>query len=57
MAKAQTFGEKLNKGKDVKRLVVKVIKGFKDDSGKTRFVEHFIKVDDMSEVTKLDINE
>lgn len=57
MAKAQTFGDKLNKNKAVDRPVVKVIKGFKDESGNTRFVEQFVKVNDMSEVTKLDINE
>lgn len=57
MAKTQTFGDKLNKKKGDDKSVVKVIKGFKDDKGSTRFVEQLVKVDDMNEVTKLDINE
>ncbi len=56
MAKTQTFGDKVNK-KEAPKPVVKVIKGFKDDKGATRFVEAFVKVDDINEVTKLDINE
>lgn len=47
----------MGKGKAADKPVVKVIKGFKDDAGATRFVEQFVKVDDMNEVTKLDINE
>lgn len=57
MAKKQTFGDKMGKGKGADKPVVKVIKGFKDDQGTTRFVEQFVKVNDMNEVTKLDINE
>ena len=57
MAKAQTFGDKLNKNKEADKPVVKVIKGFKNEAGSTRFVEQFVKVNDMNEVTKLDINE
>ena len=56
MAKTQTFGDKLKKGKHADKPVVKVIKGFVDENGSTRFVERFVKVDDMNEVTKLDIN-
>jgi hypothetical protein len=56
MAKAQSFGDKLKKKKAEAKPVVKVIKGFKGNDGTVRFVEQFVKVDDISEVDKIDIN-
>ncbi len=56
MAKAQTFGDKLKKKKSEEKPVVKVIKGFKGNDGTVRFVEQFMKVDDMSQLDQIDIN-
>lgn len=56
MAKAQTFGDKLKKKKAEEKPVVKVIKGFKGNDGTVRFVEQFMKVDDMSQLDQIDIN-
>lgn len=56
MAKAQSFGDKLKKKKAESKPVVKVIKGFKGTDGSVRFVEQFMKVDDIAEVDKIDIN-
>ncbi|MBX3044481.1 MAG: hypothetical protein KIT33_10950 [Candidatus Kapabacteria bacterium] len=55
MAKAQSFGDKLKKKKAESKPVVKVIKGFKGSDGSIRFVEQFMKVDDINEVDKIDI--
>jgi hypothetical protein len=54
MAKQQTFGDKLKK-KEVEKPVVKVIKGIPTEKGSLRFIERFVKVDDLNEVTKIDI--
>jgi hypothetical protein len=56
MAKAQTFGDKLKKKKAEDKPVVKVIKGFKGNDGTVRFVEQFMKVDDINQVDHIDIN-
>ncbi|MDX9790586.1 MAG: hypothetical protein WC313_02510 [Candidatus Kapaibacterium sp.] len=56
MAKAQSFGDKLKKKKTEEKSVVKVIKGFKGNDGSIRFVEQFIKIDDINQVDKIDIN-
>jgi hypothetical protein len=56
MAKAQTFGDKLKKKKGEDRPVVKVIKGYKDQDGSVKFIEQFMKVDDINSVDKLDIS-
>jgi hypothetical protein len=55
MAKKQTFGDKLKKGKGVDKQIVKVIKGFQSANGSTKYMEEYIKVEDMNEVTKIDI--
>lgn len=55
MAKKQSFGDKLKRGKGVDKNVVKVIKGLKTESGSTKYVEEYIKVDDMNQVTKIEI--
>jgi hypothetical protein len=56
MAKAQTFGDKLKKKKAEEKPVVKVIKGFKGNDGTVRFVEQFVKIDDINQVEQIDIN-
>ncbi|MDT3738092.1 MAG: hypothetical protein RO257_01185 [Candidatus Kapabacteria bacterium] len=56
MAKAQSFGDKLKKKKAEEKPVVKVIKGYKGNDGTVRFVEQFVKVDDINQVDKVDIN-
>ncbi|GAB1371425.1 hypothetical protein MASR1M45_14870 [Candidatus Kapaibacterium sp.] len=56
MAKAQTFGDKLKKKKEEIKPVVKVIKGFKGNDGSVKFVEQFMKLDDLNQVDKIDIN-
>lgn len=57
MAKKQTFGDKMKKGKVDDRVVVKVIKGFKDESTNgTKFAEQFVKVDNLNQLDKIDIN-
>lgn len=56
MAKTQTFGDKVKKSKEAQKPVVKVIKGLKNEDGSTRFIEKFVKIDDLNNVTQLDIN-
>ena len=56
MAKTQTFGDKLKKKKLDTTINIKVIKGYKSDEGTTKFVERFVKVNDLSEIDKIDIN-
>ena len=56
MAKTQTFSDKLNKSKQAIKPTVKVIKGFTSEIGSTRFLEKVVKVDDLSQLDKLDIN-
>lgn len=57
MAKQQTFGDKLKKKKQIDSSInVKVIKGFRTDEGNLRFVEKFVKVQDLNELTKVDIS-
>lgn len=55
MAKQQTFGDKLKKKKAEEKPVVKIIKGFKGSDGGVKFVEQFVKVDDLSQLDKIDI--
>jgi hypothetical protein len=57
MAKQQTFGDKLKKKKiGDNRISVKFIKAYRTDEGSMRFVEKFVKVNDIAEVEKIDIN-
>ncbi len=57
MAKTQTFGDKLKKKKLADTGInVKVIKGYRTDEGNMRFVEKFVKVNDVNEIAKIDIN-
>lgn len=56
MAKQQSFGDKAKgKVKDT-TLNVKVIKGYRSDSGSIKFVTRFVKVKDVAEVDKIDIS-
>ena len=56
MAKQQTFSDKLNKKVADTRTTIKIIKGFSSDIGSTRFIEKVIKIDDVGQIAKLDIN-
>ncbi len=56
MAKQQTFGNKSKSKKGDEKPVVKIIKGFKSEDGTPRFLEQFVKLDDISQVEKVDIN-
>jgi len=57
MAKQQTFGDKLKKKKQADSGInVKVIKGFRTDEGNLRFLEKFVKVQDLNELTSVDIS-
>jgi len=57
MAKTQTFGDKLKKKKQVDvGINVKVIKGYRTDDGNMRFMEKFVRVNDVNDIAKIDIN-
>jgi hypothetical protein len=55
MAKTQTFGDKQKKKAADTKISVKVIKAFRSDKGTIKFVERFVKVDDISQAEKIDI--
>lgn len=55
MAKTQTFGDKLKKKKGDDKVSVKVIKAYRSEVGTTRFLEKFVKIDDMTQIDKIDI--
>lgn len=55
MAKTQTFGDKLKKKKGDDKISVKVIKAYRSEIGSTRFLEKFVKIDDMTQIDKIDI--
>jgi hypothetical protein len=54
MAKKQTFGDKSKKV--VSKPVIKVVKGYRSEEGSVRFLEQFVKVDDLAVADKIDIN-
>jgi len=56
MAKTQTFGDKLKKKKADSGVNVKVIKTMRSDTGALRFTESFVKVNEISEIDKIDFN-
>ena len=57
MAKTQTFGDKLKKGKVIDFIPVKVIKWYKDDNrDSVRSLERFVRIKDLSELDKIDVN-
>jgi hypothetical protein len=56
MAKAQTFGDKLKKKKSTDEGInVKVIKGFRTEKGSMNYLEKFVRINDISEIDKIDI--
>ncbi len=56
MAKTQTFGDKLKKKKHDDKISVKVIKSYRTDDGKTRFIESFVKVTELSELENISVS-
>jgi hypothetical protein len=56
MAKTQTFGDKTKKKAVDTRVNVKVVKAYRSDKGTIKFVERFVKVDDLGQVEKIDIS-
>ena len=56
MAKQQTFQDKLKKLKTDSRVNVRVIKAYRSDKGTVKFVERFVKVDDVNQIEKIDIS-
>ena len=54
MAKAQSFGDKNKKKAADIKINVKVIKAFRSDKGTTKFMERFVKVDDLGQLDKMD---
>jgi hypothetical protein len=55
MAKTQTFGDKLKKQKQQELVNVKVVHTVRTDKGSLRFLEKFVKVKDVNEVTNIDV--
>jgi hypothetical protein len=55
MAKAQTFGDKSKKKAGDNKLSVKVIKAYRSEKGTTKFLERFVKVDDLGQLDKMEI--
>ena len=56
MAKTQTFSDKLKGKEKDTRVSVKIIKGITSEIGSTRFIEKVVKIDDLGQLAKLDIN-
>ncbi len=56
MAKQQTFGDKLKKKKVEEKISVKIIKGYRSETGTTRFLEKFVKVDTLDQINNIDIS-
>lgn len=56
MAKQQTFGDKLKKKKGEEKPIVKVIQSYRNDEGNLKFLEKFIRVDDLNALDKVDIS-
>ncbi len=56
MAKQQTFQDKLKKLKTDTRVNVRVIKAYRGDKGTIKFMERFVKVDDVNQIEKIDIS-
>lgn len=56
MAKQQTFLDKTKKSKVVEKVSVKVIKGYVSEIDSVRFLEQIVKIDDISQIDKVDIN-
>ncbi len=52
MAKKQTFADK-SKAKDKAGITVKVIKTIKNEKGNYKFLENYVKIDDIGQVSTL----
>lgn len=50
MAKSQTFGDKMSKKSGQQKTSVKVIKAYRSESGTVKYVERFVKVDDIGHI-------
>ncbi len=55
MAKQQSFGDKVKKKSVDSRITVKVIKGYRSDTGSMKYLERLVKVEDVAAMEKLDI--
>lgn len=56
MAKQQTFGDKTKKKTGPQKISVKIIRGFRGETGTIKFKERFVQVDDLAQVDKMDFN-
>ncbi|MEY3386583.1 MAG: hypothetical protein RIR53_1394 [Bacteroidota bacterium] len=56
MAKQQTFGDKAKKKAADTKISVKVIKAFRSDKGTVKYMERFVKVDDIGQIDKMDFS-
>ena len=56
MAKKQTFGDKMSKKAAATSINVRVIKPYHSDKGHMKYLERFVKIGDLSEIDKIDIN-
>jgi hypothetical protein len=54
MAKQQTFGDKTKKKVGDTKISVKVIKAFRSEKGTIKYMERFVKVDDVGQIEKMD---
>jgi hypothetical protein len=56
MAKQQTFGDKGKKKAGDTKISVKVIKAFRSEKGTIKYMERFVKVDDVGQIEKMDFS-
>lgn len=56
MAKQQTFGDKTKKKAGDTKICVKVIKAFRSEKGTIKYMERFVKVDDVGQIEKMDFS-
>ncbi len=54
MAKQQTFGDKTKKKAGDNKISVKVIKAFRSEKGTVKYMERFVKVDDVKKKEKME---
>ncbi len=53
MAKQQTFADKAKGKKKDTKVTVKVVRSVKSQKGSYQFIENFVKLDDVNQVTNL----
>ena len=56
MAKQQTFGDKGKKKAADSKISVKVIKAFRSEKGTIKYLERFVKVEDVGQIEKMDLS-